>query len=48
MDFAPRHTPQVSPSGFWLGKVLAGRNPLLLLRIAGTLLLRLAERTFDA
>src|SRR5262249_17303744 len=29
-------------------KVLAGRNPLLLLRFAGALLLRLAERTFWA
>jgi hypothetical protein len=48
MDFAPRHAPPDSPGGFWQGKVLAGRKPLLLLRIAGTLLLRLAERTFDA
>jgi hypothetical protein len=28
-------------------KVLAGRKPLLLLRLSGWLLLRLAERTFD-
>lgn len=34
--------------GFWLGKVLATRKPLLLFRFVGTLLLRLAERTFDA
>ena len=47
LDFAPWHAPQVSPGGFWQGKVLAGRNPLLLLRVAGKLLLRLAERTFD-
>ena len=40
LDFAPRHAPQVSPCGFWQGKVLAGRNPLLLLRFAGLLLLR--------
>jgi hypothetical protein len=30
------------------GKVLAGRNPLLLLRFAGSLLLRLSERRFNA
>ena len=48
LDFAPWHTPQESPCGFWQGKVLAKRKPLLLFRFAGTLLLRLAERTFDA
>ena len=48
LDFAPWHTPQVSPCGFWLGKVLAGRNPILLLRFAGPLSLRLAERAFNA
>ncbi len=48
LDFAPWHAPQVSPCGFWLGKVLARRKPLLLLRFVGTLLLRLEERTFDA
>jgi hypothetical protein len=48
LDFAPWHAPQVSPGGFWQGKVLAGRKPLLLFRFVGTLLLRLAERTFDA
>ena len=47
LDFAPRHAPQVSPCGFRQGKVLAKRNPLLLLRFVGTLLLRLEERTFD-
>src|SRR5262249_49380170 len=30
------------------GKVLAGRNPLLLLRFSGSLLLRLSERRFNA
>ncbi len=34
--------------GFWQGKVLAARNPTLLLRLVGRFLLRLAERTFDA
>ncbi|MBM4073276.1 MAG: hypothetical protein FJ271_30795 [Planctomycetes bacterium] len=34
--------------GFRHGKVLDGRNPLLLFRFVGTLLLRLDERTFDA
>ncbi len=47
LDFAPRRAPPVLPGGFRQGKVLAGRNPLLLLRFAGALLLRLAERTFD-
>ena len=47
LDFAPWHTPQESPCEFRLGKVLAGRKPLLSFRFAGTLLLRLAERTFD-
>jgi hypothetical protein len=48
LDFAPWHAPQVSTCGFRQGKVLAARKPLLLLRFVGTLLLRLAERTFDA
>jgi hypothetical protein len=48
LDFAPRHTLRVSRGGFWQGMVLTGRKPLLLLRFAGALLLRLAERTFDA
>jgi hypothetical protein len=48
MDFAPWHAPPDFPGGFGQGKVLAGRNPLLMVRFAGTLLLRLAERTFDA
>jgi hypothetical protein len=48
LDFAPWHAPQEHAGGFWQGKVLAGRKPLLLFRFAGTLLLRLAERTFDA
>ena len=48
LDFAPWHTPQVSPCGFWLGKVLAGRKPLLLFRFLGSLLLRLEECAFDA
>ncbi len=43
-----KHAPLVSPFGFWQGKVLAGRKPLLLFRFVGTLLLRLEERTFDA
>jgi hypothetical protein len=48
LDFAPWHAPQVSPCGFRLGKVLDGRKPLLLFRFVGTLLLRFADRTFDA
>ncbi len=48
LDFAPWHAPQVSRCGFRHGKVLDGRNPLLLFRFVGTLLLRLDERTFDA
>jgi hypothetical protein len=48
LDFAPWHAPPVLPGGFWQGKVLAGRNPLLLFRFAGALLLRWAERMFDA
>jgi len=48
MDFAPRHAPQIEPCEFWLGKVLARRNPLLLFRLSGVLLLRLAERVFLA
>jgi hypothetical protein len=47
LDFAPWHAPQVLSCGFRQGKVLAGRKPLLLFRVVGTLLLRLAERTFD-
>ena len=43
-----KHAPQESPGGFRQGKVLTGRKPLLLLRFVGALLLRLAERTFDA
>ena len=44
----PWPAPQGNACGFWQGKVLAGRKPLLLFRYAGALLLRLAERTFDA
>jgi hypothetical protein len=47
LDFAPRRTPQESLGGFRQGKVLDGRNPLLLFRFVGSLLLRLAERAFD-
>lgn len=36
MEFAPRHAPQVAARGFWLGKVLAGQKPKLLLRFVGT------------
>jgi hypothetical protein len=47
LDFAPWHAPQEETAcGFRQGKVLAGRNPILLLRFAGAFLLRLAERTF--
>ena len=53
MDFAPWHAPLVNcrnrtTSEFRQGKVLPTRKPLLLLRLSGWLLLRLAERTFDA
>ncbi len=48
LDFAPWHAPPENACEFWQGKVLAGRKPILLLRFAGALLLRLAERTFDA
>jgi hypothetical protein len=54
LDFAPRHAPQIrrpAHSGLTTArvrrKVLAGRNPLLLLRFAGAFLLRLAERRFN-
>ena len=53
MDFAPWHAPLVNcrnskTSEFRQGKVLPTRKPLLLLRLSGWLVLRLAERTFDA
>ena len=48
MDFAPWHAPQVQTCEFRQGKVLPTRKPLLLLRLSGWLVLRLAERTFDA
>ena len=55
LDFAPWHAPRRADErklagirGFRQGKVLDGRNPLLLVRVVGTLLLRLDERRFDA
>ena len=54
LDFALWHAPQVrrpadsgGTSASARRKVLAGRNPLLLLRFAGSFLLRLAERRFN-
>ena len=47
MDFVPWHGPLVSPGEFRQGKVLPTRK-LLLLRLSGRLVLRLAERTIDA
>src|SRR5437868_4670843 len=54
LDFAPWHAPRGRIArGFRPGeplvrrKVLAGRKPLLWLRFAGSLLLRLDERAFN-
>ena len=40
LDFAPWHTPRVSPRGFGQGKVLAKRKPMFVFRFVGRLLLR--------